>query len=79
MNPAAELAYRRAGALAPDHPAPAFFYGLSLIQSGRIEEGEQVWRRILADAPADASWRPVIADRLAVIDQLRKMGALPQR
>ena len=78
MNPAAELAYRRAGALAPDHPAPPFFYGLSLIQSGQIVEGEAVWRRILADAPADASWRPVIADRLALIDQLRLMGQLPR-
>ena len=79
MNPAAELAFRRAATLAPGHPAPPFFYGLSLIQSGRIEEGERLWGRVLAEAPADASWRPVIADRLAVIDQLRTMGALPQR
>jgi len=77
MNPAAELAYRRAAALAPGHPAPPFFYGLGLIQSGRVEEGERIWREILAGAPPDASWRPVVADRVAVIDQLRQMGALP--
>lgn len=77
MNPAAELAYRRASALAPAHPAPRFFYGLSLIQAGDAEGGERVWRALLADAPADASWRPVIADRLAIFDQLRAAGQLP--
>ncbi|HWH21903.1 MAG TPA: cytochrome C biogenesis protein [Allosphingosinicella sp.] len=78
MNPAAELAYKRALALGQGHPGPAFFYGLGLIQSGRIEEGEQVWRRLLAAAPEGAGWRPVVEERLAVIDQLRAMGRLPQ-
>ncbi|HEX8215003.1 MAG TPA: cytochrome C biogenesis protein [Allosphingosinicella sp.] len=77
MNPAAELAYRRAMILAPQHPAPRFFYGMSLIQSGDIAGGERVWRDLLATAPARASWRPVVADRLAVIDQLKAMGQVP--
>jgi len=77
LSPAAELAYRRAMALGGGHPAPAFFYGLSLIQSGRLEEGERLWRQLLAGAPAGASWRPVVEERLAVIDQLRAMGQLP--
>ncbi|HEY0626287.1 MAG TPA: cytochrome C biogenesis protein [Allosphingosinicella sp.] len=78
MNEAARLAYRRAAALAPEHPAAPFFYGLSLIQSGQVEEGERVWRRTLAQAPAGASWRPVIAERLEVLDQLRAMSGLPR-
>ena len=77
MNPAAELAYRRAISLAPAYPAPRFFYGMSLIQGGQLEEGERVWRQLLATAPAGASWRGVIAGRLAVLDQLRAMGQLP--
>lgn len=77
MNPAAELAYRRAMVLAPRHPAPRFFYGMSLIQSGDLAGGERVWRDLLASAPEGASWRPVVADRLAVIEQLRAMGQVP--
>lgn len=73
MNPAAELAYRRAMVLAPEYPAPRFFYGLSLIQTGQIGEGEQVWRQLLATAPAGASWRPVVTERLDAIDQLSAM------
>ena len=77
MNPAAELAYRRAMVLAPEYPAPRFFYGMSLIQVGQVEEGERVWRQLLATAPAEASWRPVIAERLAIIDQLKAMQQQP--
>lgn len=77
LNPAADHAYRRARSVAPAHPAPVFFYGLSLMQSGRIEEGEREWRTLLASAPPRASWRPLIEERLAVIDQLRAMGRLP--
>ncbi|HEV2079666.1 MAG TPA: cytochrome C biogenesis protein [Allosphingosinicella sp.] len=74
MNPAAELAYRRALVLAPEHPAPRFFYGMSLIQSGDLAAGERAWRELLASAPARASWRPVVAERLAIIEQLKAMG-----
>ena len=74
MNPAAELAYRRAMVLAPQHPAPRFFYGMSLIQSGDVEGGERIWRQLLATAPAKASWRPVVAERLAIIERLKAMG-----
>ena len=77
MNPAAELAYRRAMVLAPQHPAPRFFYGMSLIQSGDIEGGERVWRDMLVTAPSGASWRPMVAERLAVIDQLKAMPQGP--
>ena len=77
MNRAAELAYARAAVLAPAHPAPRFFYGLSLIQGGRIVDGERVWRSLLAGAPAGARWRPLVEERLALIDQLRAMGNLP--
>jgi len=79
MNPAAELAYRRALVLAPAYPAPRFFYGMSLIQAGQIEEGERIWRQLLASAPAKASWRPVVEERLAVLDQLKAMQQSPAR
>ena len=75
LNQAAELAYARAIALGQGHPAPRFFYGLSLIESGRVEEGDRMWRALLADAPADASWRPMLAERVELLAQLRAMAA----
>ena len=79
MNPAADLAYRRAHALAPRHPAPRFFYGLSLIRSGDIDGGEKVWRELLASAPPGAKWPELVSQRLSIIERLRAMGQLPPR
>ncbi|HEX9933476.1 MAG TPA: tetratricopeptide repeat protein, partial [Allosphingosinicella sp.] len=77
MTPAAELAFRRAEGIAPGHPGPRFFYGLALAQGGRFDEAERLWRTVLADAPADASWRPMVEERLQMIEQARAMGQLP--
>jgi cytochrome c-type biogenesis protein CcmH/NrfG len=77
MTPAAQLAFRRAQQIAPRHPGPRFFYGLGLAQSGRFDEAERIWREVLASAPADASWRPMVEERLAMIEQARALGQLP--
>jgi cytochrome c-type biogenesis protein CcmH len=74
MTPAAQLAFDRAARLAPDHPGPKFFYGLSLAQGGRLDEAEKVWRGLLAGAPADASWRPQVEQQLQSLEQARAMG-----
>lgn len=66
MSPAAELAFARAQALAPDQPAPAYFRGLALAQSGRIEEAAQSWARVLNGSPPDAPWRADVEMRLAL-------------
>ena len=76
MTPAAELAFQRAAAIAPDHPGPKFFYGLALAQGGKFDEAEAIWRNILATAPPDVSWRPMIEERLAMLDQARAMGVV---
>lgn len=77
MNPAAELAFQRAAAIAPDHPAPKFFYGLALAQGGRIDEAEAIWRKLLETAPADAGWRPMVEERVALIERLKAASARP--
>jgi cytochrome c-type biogenesis protein CcmH/NrfG len=77
MTPAAELAFRRAEEIAPGHPGPRFFYGLALAQGGRFDEAERLWRGVLADAPADASWRPMVEERLQMIERARAAGQLP--
>ncbi|HEU0285379.1 MAG TPA: tetratricopeptide repeat protein [Sphingomicrobium sp.] len=74
LTPASDLAFRRAIELAPDHPAPRFFYGLALARSGNGNEALVLWRQILAEAPADASWRPVVEDAIAAISGPRQQA-----
>ena len=74
LTPPAELAYRRAAELAPDSPAPPFFYGLALARSGDREAAVSLWRNVLAKAPPDASWRPLVEQGVAA---LGKPGAAP--
>lgn len=71
MTPAAELAFQRAAKIAPDHPGPKFFYGLALAQGGKFDEAEAIWQRLLASGPADAEWRPMVEQRLAMLEQAK--------
>jgi cytochrome c-type biogenesis protein CcmH len=67
LTPASELAYRRAAELAPGHPAPLFFMGLALARSGEREGALGMWHELLASAPADAPWRPMVEDGVAAL------------
>lgn len=70
LTPAAFYAYRRASALAPEHPGPPFFLGLALARSGRFDEARGLWSRLLAQTPADAPWRAELQDKIAAVDRL---------
>ena len=67
ITPAGRLAFERAAELAPGYPAPPFFLGLADARSGNTEAAVQLWRQILANAPADASWRPMVEDGLLMM------------
>ena len=67
LNPAARLAFANAAALAPDYPGPPFFLGLAEARSGNPAEAIRLWRDLLARAPADASWRPMVEDAVLAI------------
>lgn len=67
MTPAAELAYKRAQEVAPGYPAPPFFYGLALARSGDREGALKLWKGILAKAPPDASWRPLVKEGIKAL------------
>lgn len=75
LTPASELAFRRAAELAPGHPAPRFFLGLALARSGDSQSAIALWRDILADAPADASWRPFVEDAIRAVEPRRRPQA----
>ena len=67
VGPAATFAFEHAAMLSPQHPAPPFFYGLALAQSGQVEAAGQVWRGLLARTPKDAPWRADLEARLGQI------------
>lgn len=69
VTPPAQLAYARAIELTPDYPAPRFFLGLALARSGNREGALLLWRSVLADAPAEASWRPLVEDAVRTLDR----------
>ena len=67
ITPPAELAYRRAADLSPGYPAPKFFYGRALARSGDRAAAVRMWRELLAEAPADAGWRPLVEQGIALL------------
>lgn len=71
MSPAAELAFTKSLNLAPQHPGPPFFYGLALLQQGKVDHGLALWKQILRDAPAEVSWRSNLAARIAIVERVR--------
>jgi len=75
LTPASLYAYRRASALRPDHLAPGYFLGVSLIRQGRMMEARQVWTDTLASSAEDATGRAALTERLA---RLEAMLGVPQ-
>lgn len=73
------FAFQQAARIDPAHPGPGYFLGVSLIRQGRLVEARQVWAETLAAAPADATGRAALAERLARLDELlvRMGGAAP--
>ncbi len=69
LTPPAELAYQRAAEAAPGYPAPRFFYGLAQARSGDRASALAQWRSILADAPPNASWLPMVEQGVAALSQ----------
>jgi cytochrome c-type biogenesis protein CcmH len=75
VSPAAKFAFRRALALAPGAPGPAFFLGLAYVDAGEFGPARLAWSHALATTPAGAAYRPDIVERLAAIDQFEAMQA----
>lgn len=69
MSPAAALAFDEAAKRDPNHPAPPFFAGLAMAQSGDLKGADAVWSQLLARTPPDAPWRADLEMRLAQLRQ----------
>ncbi|MGV7121541.1 tetratricopeptide repeat protein [Sphingopyxis sp. 550A] len=78
MSPAAALAFDEAAKRDPSHPAPPFFAGLAMAQSGDLKGAEAVWNQLLQRSPADAPWRPDLEMRLAQLREAMGPGTAPE-
>ncbi|MCR6734790.1 MAG: c-type cytochrome biogenesis protein CcmI [Afipia sp.] len=61
----AKAEFDRAIALDPNEVKARYFVGLAAEQDGRKDDAANVWRAMLASAPADAPWRPLVLEALA--------------
>ena len=67
MTPASAMAFDRAAAINPAHPAPPFFAGLALAQGGDVEGARAIWQRLLSESPANAPWRANLEAKIAML------------
>ncbi|WP_454649119.1 c-type cytochrome biogenesis protein CcmI [Bradyrhizobium liaoningense] len=70
----AKAEFERAHALNADDPKANYFLGLAAEQDGRKDDAANIWRALLAKAPADAPWRALVQSSLA---RVGGGGALP--
>jgi cytochrome c-type biogenesis protein CcmH len=70
LSPSADFAFRRAIALQPAAPGAAYFYGLSLIRSGQLDAGRDIWARLAARLPKESDLRGELETDVAGIDRL---------
>lgn len=61
----AKAEFERAIALDADEVKASYFLGLAAEQDGRTDEAASIWRALLAKAPSDAPWRPLVQAALA--------------
>ena len=64
----AKQAFDRAIVLNPDDFRARYFEGLAAEQDGRPKDASETWRKLLANAPADAAWTAFVRDSLARVD-----------
>jgi cytochrome c-type biogenesis protein CcmH len=67
----AKAEFERAVAMNADEVKARYFLGLAAEQDGRGSEAASIWRAMLAKAPPDAPWRPLVQAALA------RVGGVP--
>jgi cytochrome c-type biogenesis protein CcmH len=67
----AKAEFERAFALNADDVKASYFLGLAAEQDGRSAEAASIWRAMLAKAPPNAPWRPLVQAALV------RVGGLP--
>ncbi|MBV7256328.1 cytochrome C biosynthesis protein [Pacificimonas sp. WHA3] len=74
ITPAARLAFGRASALAPQHPAPPYFLGLAYLQAGEPQRALDAWTALEAQTPPDAPWRADLERKMRGANAMLESG-----
>jgi cytochrome c-type biogenesis protein CcmH len=69
-----KAAFERAAELDADNAKAMFYLGLAALQDGNTEDAARTWRNLIAKAPANAPWLPLVREQLARIEN---PGAAP--
>jgi cytochrome c-type biogenesis protein CcmH len=75
ITPAAQFAYRRAEAAAPESPGVPFFVGIAQLQAGSFADARSLWAEAAGRTPEGSEARAQIEGRVARLDQLLKLLA----
>src|SRR5262249_2520694 len=70
----AKAAFEHAYALDPQHAKTRFYIGLAAEQDGKPEQAADIWRALLAGAPADAAWTDLVRQSLARLEPAAAVG-----
>lgn len=68
-------AFEAAAKLEPKYAQARFYMGLAAEQSGELEKARDIWTKLLADAPPDASWAAPVRERIAKLGPQVKVPA----
>jgi cytochrome c-type biogenesis protein CcmH len=63
----AKAAFERAGAIEPGNVKSMYYLGVAAQQHGDNTEAARLWRELIAQAPPDAPWLPLVRERLAKV------------
>ena len=74
----ARQAYEKILRLEPGRVEPRFWLALAKEQDGDLAQAEQEYQRLLAEAPAEASWRGAVEDRLKTVRARLAAGHAPK-
>jgi cytochrome c-type biogenesis protein CcmH len=72
--PAARLAFGRANAVDPAHPAPRYYLGLALLQAARPAEARRVWEELRRDSQDSDPWVPDLDRKIAATRTMELLG-----
>jgi cytochrome c-type biogenesis protein CcmH len=61
-------AFERAAAIEADNAKAMFYLGVAAQQDGNASEAARIWRDLIATAPANAPWLPLVRERLARVE-----------
>lgn len=73
----AKEAFERSFHLDGANVSARFYIGLAAEQDGRKDEAARIWRKLLADSPPGAPWRPLVQTALARVEPPASLARKP--